>query len=147
MSIFGPPKISKLKAKGDINRLIKIFLQENDLELRKEAAYALGELGDPSAVMPLISVLKNEFWGGFQMDPSDHMERASQYNGLRSVVAQVLGGLGDERAVDPLLAILDAHDPSIFDGTDYLLDVAVRALREIGTTKANEGLEKRGHKR
>lgn len=31
MPIFGPPNISKLKAKGDVNQLIKIFLEEYDV--------------------------------------------------------------------------------------------------------------------
>ena len=39
MPIFGLPNISKLKAKGDVERLIKIFLEEYDVELRKEAAH------------------------------------------------------------------------------------------------------------
>lgn len=145
MPIFGPPNISKLKAKGDVSRLIKIFLEESDLELRKKAAYALGELGDPSAVMPLIGVLKLEYWGGFQMNPSEFLEKANHHNGLRAVVAQVLGNMGDERAVDPLIEVLDFRSAN-FGELDYLADAVVRALRDIDSTKAKDSLAERGHK-
>jgi len=55
------PNIAKLKSKGDIDGLIKALSYGNKYEhvgIRSDAAIALGEIGNPQAVEPLIAALK-----------------------------------------------------------------------------------------
>jgi HEAT repeat protein len=59
MGLFGPPNVEKLKAKKDINGLIKALAYQNDNEIRKAAAIALGEIGGASAVHSLMFALKD----------------------------------------------------------------------------------------
>ncbi len=62
MALFGPPNVEKMKARRDVNGLIKalgymgkgqVFTQEV-ARIRCAAATALGEIGDPIAINPLI---------------------------------------------------------------------------------------------
>jgi HEAT repeat protein len=48
------PNVEKLKAKGDVEGLIKVLKHKNP-EVRSEAEEALGEIGKP-AVEPLIQL-------------------------------------------------------------------------------------------
>ena len=57
MSLFGPPDVDKLKAKGDIKGLIKALGYQRDWQVRVSAARALGEIGDARAVEALIGAL------------------------------------------------------------------------------------------
>lgn len=63
-------------------------LEQGAPEIRRAAAAALGSIGDPRAVSPLITALGGE-------DP-----------GLASLAAGALGKIGDSRAFDPLLGHL-----------------------------------------
>ena len=60
-----------------------------DKDVRKAAAEALGQIGDPRTVEPLIAALKD----------AD--------KGVRWVAASALGQIGDERAVESLVAVLN----------------------------------------
>ena len=60
--LFGPPNIDKLKAKHDVQGLIKALSNQED-SIRCSAAIALGELGDPSAAEVLVANLPNLFEG------------------------------------------------------------------------------------
>jgi HEAT repeat protein len=63
-----------------------------DADAQADAAFSLGQIGDPRAVGPLIDALRDE----------DTIVRAE--------AAGALGGLGDRAAVDPLIrALYDAH--------------------------------------
>jgi len=68
------------------------------------AANALGEIGDPRAVTPLVGALQ------------------AKYPGLRRSAVVALGHIGDERAVEPLTAVL--HD-------DYLRGDASSSISKI----------------
>jgi HEAT repeat protein len=105
MPLFGPPDIAKLRAKGDIKRLIKSLEEAKLPNVRKGAAAALGEIGDARAVEPLIAALA---------DPDFNVGRAA---------AMALGEIGDERAVEPLIAAL---------GSLYLDETAAEALGHFG---------------
>ena len=59
MPLFGPPNVEKLKAKGKVDGLIKALGYEKDIDICCQAAAALGEIGDPSAVESLIGLLKD----------------------------------------------------------------------------------------
>lgn len=91
MPLFGPPKIENLKAKRDVNALVKA-LGNKDAQVREEAATALGEIRDARAVEALMAALG---------DP----QRA-----VRQSAVVALGELGAVRAVEPLLNALQNQD-------------------------------------
>jgi HEAT repeat protein len=91
------------------------LLNDPDGPARKAAAEALGKIGDPRAVEPLIASLRDA-------DES-----------VRSAAASALGDIGDARAVEPL----------IVDLKDEVSDVhraAAEALGQIGDARAWEPL-------
>lgn len=90
-------------------------LQNEDSNVRRVAAEALGRLGYPRAVEPLIIALRDE-------DP--HVRRAA---------AKALGNIGDARAVKFLVMAL--HDDN-----RYVRRAAVVALRKIRDPRAAEPL-------
>jgi len=79
--LFGPPNVEKLKAKSDVKGLIKALGYEKDSRVRRDAAGALGKIGDARAVEPLIAALKDED------------------KDVRTAAARVLGQIRDARAV------------------------------------------------
>jgi len=80
------------KLRRDVDGLVRALAPENDYDVREAAADALGEIGDPRAVEPLIAALG---------DPDGD---------VREAAAEALGTIGDPRAVGPLTAAL--KDPS-----------------------------------
>jgi HEAT repeat protein len=58
MGFFGPPNINRLKARRNIEGLIKALEYPKDNQVRIKAARALGELGDMRAVEPITQALK-----------------------------------------------------------------------------------------
>lgn len=57
MPLFGPPNIEKMQAKRDVNGLIKALSHKDD-DIKCDAAKALGEIGDPVAVVPLLTLFR-----------------------------------------------------------------------------------------
>jgi HEAT repeat protein len=116
MPLFGPPNIEKMKAKRDVQGLIKALSYKKDstegehFRVRRTAAKALGEIGDPLAVEPLISVLKDK----------------SNY--VREATAVALEVLGDPRAVEPLIATLQDSDGKVRESS-------AKALGKIGDAR------------
>jgi len=90
-------------------------LGDGDEDVRRAAAGALGQIGDPRAVEPLIAALRDK--------NSDVRRRA----------AEALGKLRDARAVDPLIAALK-------DQNMYACKAAAGALGQIGDPRAVEPL-------
>ncbi len=88
MFSFGQPNTKKMVAKRDVNGLIKALAYQKSTIVRKNAAYALGEIGDVRAAESLITALTDE----------DHE--------VRECSVDALGKLGDVRAVEPLIAAL-----------------------------------------
>ena len=104
-----------MKAAGDVDGLVEA-LTNNDARLRKEAAEALGELGDRCAVEPLIRALGDsdlyvrsraaEALGALGYPQSvEPLIRAlgDQFADVYERAAEALGRLGDQRAIDPLV--------------------------------------------
>jgi hypothetical protein len=66
LGLFGPPNVEKLKAKGKVKGLIKALRYKKGNEIhqsatiREKAAEALGAIGGPRAVEPLIAALEDE---------------------------------------------------------------------------------------
>jgi len=92
--LFGPPDVAQLKAKRDIQGLIKALGYSADPAVRRAAAAALGEFGDARAVEPLILALKNPDW---ERDWHD-----------TAAAADALARLGAP-SVGPLIAALEWH--------------------------------------
>ena len=90
----------------NLDSLVK-NLQDPDKDVRSEAAWALGYLGDKAAVQPLIEALK---------DRNEDVRYAS---------ARALGNLGDKTAVPSLIAAL--KDPN--------KDVRSEVVKSLGTLR------------
>jgi HEAT repeat protein len=92
-------------------------LGDGDWLVRRQAAEALGPIGDPVAIEPLIVVVE---------------DRDGEW-GVRTAAARSLGLLGDSRAVGPLMSVLN-------DMNAHVRHMAVIALGRIGTPEAVEAL-------
>jgi len=90
-------------------------LKDNEWGVRKGAADALGEIGDPRAVEPLISVL------------------VDKHPDVREAAAYALGEIKDSRAVEPLISALKDKDSDVCSAAAY-------ALGEIKDSRAVEPL-------
>jgi HEAT repeat protein len=95
---FFKTKVEKLEEKKDVEGLINALKDKNWL-VRKDAAVALGEIGDERAVEPLIQALKDE----------------SEW--VPEKAAFALGKIGDKRAVEPLIRALGHEE--LHDFEDY----------------------------
>jgi HEAT repeat protein len=60
MGLFGPPNVEKLKAKGDVEGLIKALVYKKDANVRKAAAEALEQITNEQAIKSLIDALQDE---------------------------------------------------------------------------------------
>ena len=103
----------KEQAAKDVEALINTLRYKKDPPAQGAAARALGQIGDPRAVDPLIEALENE------------------YIAVRLGAAQALGEIGDARAVDPLIQALEVEDE--YCGVQY---EAAQALGKIGDARA-----------
>ena len=121
LGLFAPPKIEKLRDKGDVEKLIKALGHKGDPSVTDAAKAALVEIGSPS-VRPLIAILAHP----------DECQRKSVAHVLKGIgppavesliatlkdsnwevrhaAAQVLGEIGDKRTIPPLIETLsDRH--------------------------------------
>lgn len=109
MGLFGPPKVEKMKAKKDVEGLIKALSYQKDWHMRQDAAQALGDLADARSVEPLIAALDDENY------------KVSEY------AAAALGRIGGARTTELLIAALT--DVSRSEGAR---SSAAKALVQIG---------------
>jgi len=119
LRLFGPPNVDKLMAKGDFPGLINALEYQNVWRVRRDAAAALGEIGDADAVEPLMAALEDDSASvriaviaalGRIGDPAavEPLMAAirSQAVDIRKAAADSLGQIGDPRALDPLIVCL-----------------------------------------
>ena len=119
MGHSGKTNIEKLKATRDVKTLIKILQNakyKKDDKVRIGAIEALGEIGDATAVEPLIQALNDE-------------------ESIPAEAAGALGKLGDIRAVEPLIQLLKNEYAGI-------RGAAAEALGEIDDARALKPLHK-----
>jgi HEAT repeat protein len=88
------PDIERLAQKQNVKGLIRA-LDHREYSVRRDAAQALGTIGDPRAVEPLITALD---------------ERSPL---VREAAAQALGTMGDPRAAEPLITALKDKEESV----------------------------------
>lgn len=89
-------ELRKMRAKEAVPALVPL-LKHEDANVRDEAAYALLEIGDASAVQPLI-------------DAVDLNSRIKGIGRANMRIAEALGELGDKAAVPALLKMTSARD-------------------------------------
>ncbi len=129
MALFGPPDVAKLKAKGDVPGLIKALGYNADPNVRRDAAAALGDLGDGRAAEPLGAALRNPDW--------EHDWRDS------SAAVDALGRLG-EPAVATLISLFGYHSQVVRIGAAEALGMIGRpAVQPLVALLADADLETR----
>lgn len=143
MRIFRPPNIEKMKARKNVKGLIKVLDNNNDINLRSDAADALGEIGDPWAIVPLIASL-DDAWllkpaainALGKIGDTRAVEPLIGYlwdDLVGNIAADALGEIGDSRAVKPLIVALRS-------GSEHVQESSARALGRIGDAQAVEPL-------
>jgi HEAT repeat protein len=120
------------KVKDEVEIQIDL-IKDKDWFRRKDAAITLGEMGDPRAIAPLITALRDSEWNVreaaqdalAQIGPPavDALIKALREYQIRTFVIQVLGKIKDERVLDPLMLQLRNEE---------FKDVATKALVEVG---------------
>ena len=144
MNLFGPPDVEKLKAKKDINGLIKAlqYKKKEDygepVSIRMDAAKALGELRAEQAIPLLIEKL-NHNHNGLSAAAYTALEKigkpavpwliAACRAGITFKTIELLGELRDVQAVEVLII-------SLTHGDEYDRSNAAKALGMIGDKRA-----------
>jgi HEAT repeat protein len=111
--------LGELGAQSARDHLLKTLQVDEDMQSRRAAAYALGLIGDTSAVPDLIAVL---------CDPA-------QPPALRGMVAEALADLGDTSAASGL------HDV-LFEPSAEVRFWAAYALGRLGTSDVVAALKR-----
>ncbi len=141
MGFFGP-NVEKMKAKRDVEGLIKAF-EHKDWRVRWDAAEALGEVGDARAVETLIQAIKVACPVGNKFLDDNRVQVLEPIGGLGlgqgvvvfgRVALPALCRIG-EPAVEPLIQALKDEDKRVRLG-------AARVLGDIGDGRAIEPLTK-----
>jgi HEAT repeat protein len=146
MGLF-KPDINKMRTKKDTRGLIKALEDKNE-DTQKEAAKALGEIGDVTAIGPLTHVLKDAKNKDVRFLAAGALSRIGNVQavgsliealedkdwGIRSAAAEALGKIKDTRAEEPLCETLRLEE------TPMVRDSVVWALGEIKDVRAVEGL-------
>ena len=139
---FLGPNVEKMKAKRDVEGLIKAF-EHKDWRVRWDAAEALGEVGDARAVETLIQAIKVACPVGNKFLDDKRVQVLEPIGGLGLGQGVVVFGqvalpslcrIG-EPAVEPLIQALKDEDKRVRLG-------AARVLGDIGDGRAIEPLTK-----
>lgn len=104
-----PPDIDKLEARRDVDGLIRALKNEEDRDVRRSAAKALGRIGGARAVEPLIEALRVKGW-------------------VQEAAVDALGNIGDARAAEPLIAYLMINGGGFASEVDRIYE----AIAKIG---------------
>jgi HEAT repeat protein len=132
--------VHALRRFGDVRAvppLLSAALADQDIEMRQEAAKALGALGwqpeDLQMNIDLAFALRDwDELGKLGSPAVDRLigELQGKEYGLRVEVAKTLGKIGDVRAVQPLVAALSD------DGVGLIREAALKSLEWIGPNAA-----------
>ena len=141
---FSPDRKKNLEQMG-MEGLLAALTSEDDVYLRRHAAYLLGRAGDPSVVPFLIRALSDtdkevreqamlalSAIGQAAIEPlKKAMEDPKWETRYRAVEA--LGKIADERVVSPLIKALN-------DERDHVRYMAAKGLRETGNSQSIDPL-------
>lgn len=135
-----------------VKRLIPI-LKDGERGARECAAKALGVLGEPLALEPLIAALKDTYYVrreaakalGLLRDTRAVKPLVSALNDeehlVREAAATALGRLGDLRALEPLIAALGDKGDPIFGGYDEPTCARYSAAKALGDLNDPRAIE------
>ena len=102
-------RVNGMKGRNDVEGLVRGLRSS---WLGPKAARALGEIGDPMAVEPLVVAL------------------CDRHDDVRKAAAEALGAIGDERALTPLSRTLEDSYASVRDQARQAIDNIKRKSRE-----------------
>ena len=118
----------------------------------RAAAVALGSIGDPKAVVPLIALLqKNEIGDDVEVIRAlgqlgdarafesllSRLPKSSGYS--RVLIVTALGRLRDPRAVEPIMSVLNSREDAY---SSDIYKAVIEALREIPGPATVKALQK-----
>lgn len=140
MRSLGIADIEQFKEKKDVKKLIKALGYKKDPKVCQTAAAALGEIGDPQAVKPLIAALE-VLEGNVRKTAAESLVKigstaiepliaslADEKYTAKNSVAWALGEISDPRAVEPLISMLKKCNSS---------EIVAKALTKIGSPAVN----------
>ena len=116
--------VAVLTLNEDVDALVQML--QNPLTYN-QAVQSLGQIGDPSAIQPLLDSAKEHVQVEIERGPQGNIRRTN-VSGDAYSVADALANIGTQ-AVEPLIEALSAQDASV-------RVVAARALGEIGDARA-----------
>ncbi|HUL61803.1 MAG TPA: HEAT repeat domain-containing protein, partial [Methanocella sp.] len=102
-------RVNGMKGRNDVEGLVRGLRSS---WLGPKAARALGEIGDPMAVEPLVGAL------------------CDRHDDVRGAAAEALGAIGDERALSPLSRSLEDKYATVRDRARNAIDDINRKSRE-----------------
>ncbi len=122
----------KLRDYRAVGQILKT-LNDNHLNVVSYAIYALGEIGNDKAVIPLMDILlKKDFPTCKNVDSLTFSEHWSDPS---SEAAVALGKIKDKRAFKALMMVIEEK------GNDSLIEKSAWALSELGDKRAIEPLK------
>ena len=136
--------LGKRRETSAVADLVKLLKDDATAwEFAGDAASALGEIGDLTAVPALIAALDKPFVRGRAIEALAQLHDERAIDPLIEVfarrpdpsVATVLGNWGDRRAVDPLINAMDNPD-------SHVRFYTARALGKLGDSRALPALER-----
>lgn len=131
---MGTGRVEDMVAREDVDGLIA-SLTDTNMDTRREAAEALGNIGDKRAVEPLIAALNDTTNYPVIKVP---LQVPSTPVDARGEAALALGKLGDRSAVDALQAVADADPPG--QGNYRGLSVGEAANMALAKINDDDGL-------
>lgn len=147
-----PPNMQKMKEERDVRGLIRA-LRHRDAGIQYQAAEALGELRDPTAVEPLMHSLTGDRYAGIRWKAAEALARigppsvpflvrvlSHPEDDVRWMAAIALGEIGDPSSLDPLILLLSEEDRFVRSRAAFAIsrfgasavDPLARALEEGG---------------
>jgi HEAT repeat protein len=131
--VLSSANVKKMKSEGNVRGLIS-SLRNKDVGVQYEAAEALGELGDPAGVDPLIQALLEDQYSGIRWKAAEALAKTGEPavlpligvlqdpdDDVRWKAAIALGEIGDVRAVGPLIEVLKDKDRFVKSRAAYAL--------------------------
>ncbi|MDD1716282.1 MAG: HEAT repeat domain-containing protein [Methanolinea sp.] len=147
-----PPDVKKMREEGDVRALLRA-LRHKDAGIQYQAAEALGELRDPTAVEPLMNSLAGDRYAGVRWKAAEALARigppsvpalirvlSHPDDDVRWMAAIALGVIADPSSLDPLISLLSEDDRFVRSRAAYAIsqfgesavDPLIRALEEGG---------------